>query len=136
MRHNRHLDNERLAAMFERLPRLLESDPDLVRRGALFDTRFQVGIGDVPFDVAVAAGRIASLERGPFVMRGWRFAVRGTAEAWERFWMPVPPPGWHDLFALSKRGVMVLEGDLQPLMANLQYVKDLLALPRNASPER
>jgi hypothetical protein len=31
---------------------------------------------------------------------------------------------------------MVLEGDLQPLMANLQYVKDLLALPRGASPER
>ena len=136
MRHNRHLDNERLAAMFERLPRLLESDPDLVRRGALFDARFQVGIGDVPFDVALAAGRIASLERGPFVMRSWRFAVRGPAEAWERFWMPVPPPGWHDLFALSKRGVMVLEGDLQPLMANLQYVKDLLALPRYASPER
>lgn len=136
MGHDRHLDNERLAAMFERLPRLLESDPDLIRRGALFDARFQVGIGDVPFDVAVAAGKIASLERGPFVMRGWRFAVRGTSEAWERFWMPVPPPGWHDLFALSKRGVMVLEGDLQPLMANLQYVKDLLALPRQASPER
>jgi hypothetical protein len=129
-------DSERLAAAFERLPRLLESDPDLVRRGALFDARFQVGIGAVPFDVVIAAGRIASLERGPFVMRGWRFAVRGTAEAWERFWMPVPPPGWHDLFALSKRGVMVLEGDLQPLMANLQYVKDLLALPRYASPER
>jgi hypothetical protein len=48
----------------------------------------------------------------------------------------VPPPGWHDLFALSKKGVMVLEGDLQPLMANLQYVKDLLALPRRAGVER
>jgi hypothetical protein len=136
MAHQRQPESERLAAMFERLPRLLERDADLVRRGALFDARFQVGIGDVPFDVAVAAGRIASFERGPFVMRGWRFAVRGTAEAWQRFWMPVPPPGWHDLFALSKRGVMVLEGDLQPLMANLQYVKDLLALPRGASPER
>jgi hypothetical protein len=136
MAHQRQPESERLAAIFEQLPRLLESDADLIRRGALFDARFQVGIGDVAFDVAVAAGRIASLERGPFVMRGWRFAVRGSAEAWQRFWMPVPPPGWHDLFALSKRGVMVLEGDLQPLMANLQYVKDLLALPRGASPER
>jgi hypothetical protein len=34
------------------------------------------------------------------------------------------------LFALTKRGHMVLEGDLQPLMANLQYVKDLIVLPR------
>ena len=41
---DRHLDNDRLAATFERLPRLLEDDPDLIRRGAFFDARFQVGI--------------------------------------------------------------------------------------------
>ena len=35
--------------------------------------------------------------------------------------------GWHDIFALSKRGAMAIEGNLQPLMANLQYVKDLAA---------
>ena len=28
-----------------------------------------------------------------------------------------------------------LEGDLQPLMANLQYLKDLLALPRRLAVE-
>jgi hypothetical protein len=42
----------------------------------------------------------------------------------------MPEPGWHDLFALVRRGCASVEGDLQPLMANLQYVKDLLALPR------
>lgn len=136
MGHDRHLDNDRLAATFERLPRLLEDDPDLIHRGAFFDARFQVGIGDIPFDMIVAAGRIISLERGPFIMRSWRFAVRGSAEAWEKFWQPVPAPGWHDLLALSKKRVVVLEGDLQPLMANLQYVKDLLALPRRAGAER
>ena len=60
----------------------------------------------------------------------WRFAVRGSAEGWGRLWQPVPEPGWHDLLALKRRGAVVLEGDLQPLMANLQYVKDLLVLPR------
>jgi hypothetical protein len=123
-------DNEGLTAAFEQLPRLLDSDPDLIRRGALFDARFEVGIGAIPFDVTVAAGRIAALVRGPFVMSSWRFAVRGSAEGWGRLWQPVPDPGWHDLLALAKRGCVVLEGDLQPLMANLQYVKDLLVLPR------
>jgi hypothetical protein len=128
-------DNERLAAAFEQVPRLLDADANLVRRGAFFDARFQVGIGAIPFDVIVTAGSITSLERGPFLMRPWRFAVRGTSEAWGRLWQGVPEPGWHDLNALMKRGFVTLEGDLQPLMANLQYVKDLLALPRRLAVE-
>ena len=123
-------DNDRLAAVFEQVPRLLDDDAALIRRGGFFDARFQVAIGVVPFDVVVSAGRVTSLARGPFIMRSWRFAVRGTPEAWWRLWQPVPDPGWHDLFALTKRGHMVLEGDLQPLMANLQYVKELIVLPR------
>ena len=43
----------------------------------------------------------------------------------------MPAAGWHDLFALSKRGELVMEGDLQPLIANLQYIKDVLAMPRH-----
>jgi hypothetical protein len=128
-------DEERLATVFAELPRLAAGDPDLIRRGAFFDARFQVGIGAIQFDVVIGAGRITSLERGPFVMRPWRFAVRGTAEAWGRLWQPVPEPGWHDLLALVKRGCASVEGDLQPLMANLQYVKDLLALPRRIAGE-
>ncbi len=123
-------EERRLAALFERVPELARADADLVRRGAWFDARFQVGIGTIPFDVTVQAGRVVGLERGPLLMRSWRFAVRATAEAWSRLWQPVPEPGWHDLFALTKRGAARIEGDLVPLMANLQYVKDLLVLPR------
>jgi hypothetical protein len=128
-------DNDRLAAAFEQIPRLLDGEPGLIRRGAFFDARFEVGIGAIPFDVIIATGKIASLARGPFVMSSWRFAVRGSAEAWGRLWQPVPDPGWHDLLALAKRGAVVLEGDLHPLMANMQYVKDLLVLPRRAFAE-
>jgi hypothetical protein len=40
-----------------------------------------------------------------------------------------------NMFALTKRGCMTLEGDLQPAMANLQYLKDLLVLPRRLRKE-
>jgi hypothetical protein len=129
---NAQQERNDLITSFERLPRLLENEPDLIRRGMFFDSHFLVQIGDVPFNLVVAAGRIVLFERGPFVMPTWRFAVRGTVEAWREFWKPIPSPGWHDLFALSKRGVLTLEGDLHPLMSNLQYVKDLLALPRKS----
>ena len=56
--------------------------------------------------------------------------MRGSVQAWAALWQDPPPPGWHDIFALSKRGEMSFEGNLQPFLAHLQYFKDVLALPR------
>jgi hypothetical protein len=120
-----------LAARFERLPALVDADPWLVRRGRWVSLDFLVELGPLPFHLRIDRGRVASLERGPLLMRSWRFALRGTAGAWRGFWAPVPAPGDHDLLALAKRGRLRLEGDLQPFMANLLYFKDLLAAPRH-----
>jgi hypothetical protein len=124
------VDSRTLAEEFARLPEILDRDANLIRRGAFFDARFRVDIGEIQFDIKINRGRIDSLDRGPFIMRSWQFAVLSTAEAWTRLWAPIPEPGWHDLFALTKGGRMTLQGDLQPVMANLQYLKDLLVLPR------
>jgi len=64
------------------------------------------------------------------MMRSTVFTFRATDEAWTQYWKPIPEPGWHDLFALTKRGAASMDGDLRPLLQNLQYFKDLLALPR------
>ncbi len=63
-------------------------------------------------------------------MRSWRFAYRASPAAWAEHWQSAPRPGFHDLLALTKRGEADLEGDLHPFIANLQYFKDVLALPR------
>jgi pimeloyl-ACP methyl ester carboxylesterase len=118
--------------MLARLAELVNGDEGLVRRGRFLSTTFLVEVGNVPWLVTVREGRIDRVERGPFVLRSWTFAVRATAEAWERFWEPVPEPGWHDLFALVKQGVARIEGDLHALMANLRYVKEVLEAPRRA----
>ncbi|HSL51462.1 MAG TPA: hypothetical protein VK878_20505 [Candidatus Deferrimicrobiaceae bacterium] len=101
-----------------------------MRRGRYLTATFLVEAGGTEFLVLVREGRIAGVERGPFLMRSWTFALRASAEAWERFWDPVPAPGYHDLFAMKKLGVARIEGDLAPLMANLRYVKDVVAAPR------
>jgi len=116
--------------MLERLPELVNGDPVLVRRGRFLSTRFLVGVGEIEYLVDIREGRVENVERGPFVMPSWRFALRGSAEAWRKFWQTMPPPGHHDLFALSKLGLLTIEGDLHPLMANLLYLKDVLAAPR------
>lgn len=119
-----------IAAVLERLAELVNADAGLVRRGRYVSTTFLVETGATAWLVTVHEGRVTRVERGPFLMRAWSFAVRASDEAWRRFWEPVPAAGWHDLFAMTKGGHAVVEGNLQPLMANLRYVKDVLAKPR------
>jgi hypothetical protein len=118
------------ADRFTRLPRLLADDKDLIRRGRWLVVDCRVDVGSEPFFLSIREGALQALDRGPRLMRSTVFAFRATDEAWAAFWKPIPEPGWHDLFALTKRGAASMDGDLRPLLQNLQYFKDLLALPR------
>lgn len=122
-----------VAAAFEQLPERVNGNAPLVHRGRFLDIDFLVAADDVPLHVSIRQGRITGVVRGPVLMRPWRFAIRATADAWTRFWAPCPEPGYHDLFAMTKSGAARIEGDLQPLMANLRYIKDVLAAPRGTA---
>ncbi len=116
---------------FADIPALLEQTPQLIVRGRFLDCECLLGPMDQPFHVTIRAGRIVDLTRAPVLMRSWRFAYRATSAAWTEYWQDAPKPGWHDLLALTKCKEAVLEGDLHPFMAHLQYFKDVLALPRH-----
>lgn len=90
-----------------------------------------LGIGDCPWRLRISHGLVEQVEPGPFVMPASSFRLTAPEQEWRRFWQPVPPPGSHDLFALLKRGVLQLDGDLHPFMAHLLYFKLLLAAPRS-----
>ena len=118
------------ADRFAHLPALLAAEQDLIRRGRWLGVDCRVDIGGEPFFLTIRDGDLVAFERGARLMRSTAFTVRATDEAWSNYWKPVPEPGWHDLFALTKHGVAAIDGDLLPLLQNLQYFKDLLALPR------
>jgi hypothetical protein len=116
--------------MIERLADLVNDDAWLVKRGRLLNITFAIGIDETDYLVRVIDGRIAEIEKGPHVMRSWTFAIRADRATWETFWQAVPPPGFHDIFALLRKRLIAFEGDLQPMMAHLLYIKLLLAKPR------
>jgi hypothetical protein len=125
-------DEAAIAALLT-LPTLMESGLDLARRGRFVTLDCAVGTPAAPVYLRIEEGRVTDAVRGPALMRSVRFSYRATGEAWAAFWQPMPAPGFHDLLALTKRGAATLEGDLQPFVANLQYFKDLLALPRGGA---
>ena len=118
--------------MIDRLAALVNDDPAIVRWGRRMHETFMVEVGDQQYLLQIENGKIQKVEHGPFVQRTWRFAIRASRESWEKFWQKTPAPGWHDLFALLRRGDVKFEGDQRVLMAYLQYVKLVLAAPRNA----
>ena len=111
-------------------------DAWLVHRGRFLDTQFLLGVGDIDYLVRIHRGRVEAVDKGPFVMPRWTFALRASREAWATFWQPIPPPGFHDLMAMIKTRALTLEGDQHPFFANLLYFKELLALPRAAAEGR
>lgn len=114
------------AAAIEQLPERVNADVPLVRRGRFLATRFLLEVGDTQWLISVQDGRIVSVERGPFVMPSWSFALRASEAEWQTFWGANPPPGHHDLMALIKRRALTAEGDLKIFMAYLRYFKDVL----------
>ena len=120
-----------LCARFQlAIPACANADSNLVWRGRTLRADCLVQIGSTAFLLRFDAGTIREcLTRLPLLCP-WDFAVRGSVQAWAALWQNPPPPGWHDLFALSKRGEMSFEGNLQPFLAHLQYLKDVLTLPR------
>lgn len=121
-----------IPCMFDRLPELVNADAALVRRGRFLTVTFLLQSGSTAYLVRVAEGRVDRVERGPFLMRDWRFAIRAPEAAWQKFREPIPEAGYHDVFAMAKAGHAVIEGDLVLLMQHLRYVQDVLATLRGA----
>ena len=126
----------RAEALALQIKDLANADADVMRRAVWLDCDWMIGVGPAEFHVSHQRGRITAIDRGPFFMRAWSFSLTASADAWLRFWEPLPRPGFHDILAMSKRGELKLAGDLTPLMRNLQVVKDIVATPRSISGER
>jgi hypothetical protein len=116
--------------MLDNLARLVNADAGLIRRGRFVNTTFLIAIDEAYSLVRVQEGRIVSVTPGPFITPNYSFALRASREVWEKFWQPLPPLGFTDIFALVKQKLMKVEGDLHPFMSNLLYFKDVIAAPR------
>jgi hypothetical protein len=116
--------------MIDSIPKHVNADANLVRRGRFVDTTFMIAIDDAYTLIRIEGGRVTKVTPGPFITPDYSFSLRASRSVWDKFWQPLPPLGFTDVFALVKQKLMRVEGDLHPFMANLLYFKDVLAAPR------
>ena len=116
--------------MIDKIAGLVDADARLVHRGRFVDTTFMIAIDDDCTLLRVQEGKVIKVTRGPFITPDYSFCLRASRNVWEKFWQPLPPRGFTDVFALVRTKLMQIEGDLHPFMANLLYFKDVIAAPR------
>ena len=114
----------------KRLPEFANRDARLVQRGRHLTTTFLIRGSQAEYFVSIHKGKLDQLVPGPQLLRPSTFAIKAWDSAWLKHWMQFPPAGWHDIFAMVKNGEATIEGDLYPMMSNLRFIKELIALPR------
>lgn len=117
---------------FDQLEMRATGDAQLARFGTGFDCALLIGEGDNDWLVRIEHGVVRAVRKGPHVMPRTDFSLRAEAATWAKFCEPVPPPGYHDLFALRRYRRIRIEGDIAKLSAYLFYVKRLFELLRPA----
>jgi hypothetical protein len=117
---------DRLAGMQAQLA----ARPHLLRLGSLFSDTVLLMVDGAEYYLVFDRGRLARIVEGPSRKTPYQFGIVTDGPALATFWTPLPPPGFHDLFALVKIGRAEIRGDMLRLVKNLRFIKEFLALGR------
>ncbi|MFF9126689.1 hypothetical protein ACF09J_25980 [Streptomyces sp. NPDC014889] len=118
----------------ERFRQLSDGDAEIQAHGKYFSCSYLLDMEKHSFLVRVHRGRIEELIVDPEPLTAYDFAIRATAETWQGFCRPTPPPMYHGIWAATFRRGMRLEGDLLVLMQNLRCLTRQLELLRETGP--
>ena len=102
----------------------------LVYQGRWVNLTFVLGVGDDDHLITIAAGKITEIRQRHLPTDTGSFSIRASSESWAKHWQAVPPRDYHDIFAMLPKGIVTIDGTLLPLMQNLQYFKDIIAVMR------
>ncbi|MGI9335856.1 MAG: hypothetical protein ACR2RL_22135 [Gammaproteobacteria bacterium] len=116
--------------MFENRKDRVNADAALGRRGRWVNLTFLLGAGEEDYLVTIAEGRVKHVELRPLATATGVFTIRAGRATWEEHWKAMPRRDYHDLWSMLAKGLARIDGDLLPLMQNLQYFKDVVASPR------
>jgi hypothetical protein len=108
----------------------VNSHATLVHRGRWVSLDFTLGVGETDYLVSVLRGEVSDVRERRLQTQSGKFSIRASRESWDLHWSLIPPRDYHDVFAMLAKGLVKIDGNLVPLMQNLQYFKDLIGCLR------
>lgn len=117
-----------ILAHLQQMKTKLETTTYLQRLGALFNETVLLAIDEDDYILHFEKGRLVNIEHNPSLKASWRFSFRTDVDALNKFWAPMPKPGFHDIFGLVKIKRGSVDGDILCLVKNLRFFKEFMAL--------
>lgn len=107
------------------------SDPELQAHGKYFNCSYLLDMDQHHYVIHMHEGKVEdiSIDPGP-LDTNYQFAIRASADTWQKFSQSTPPPMYHGIWAASFQRDMRLEGDLLVMMQNLRCLTRQLELLR------
>jgi hypothetical protein len=130
-REARGTGRDRVERWADEFRRASDGDPELRAHGKYFSCSYLLDMEEHRIVVKMNGGRVDEVAIDPGDLEvPYQFAIRASAETWDKLAQPVPAPMYHGLWAATFRSGMRLEGDLLPMMQNLRCLTRQLELLR------
>ena len=113
--------------MLDRMKERVNADAALIQRGRWVSLSFLLGIDDEDYVITIAEGRVTAIAPRRLSTHTGAFTLRAARATWEEHWRPLPKRDFHDIWSMLPKGWAIIDGDLLPLIQNLQYFKDVIA---------
>lgn len=113
----------------------VNGDREMRLIGDWFTTAMSLSFGDKRYVLRLEQGRIAEIVAEPRLDTRAAFGFRAPLAVWRKYLAPLPPPLYHDPFAMVMRVPdFVIEGDSLLAMQNARALHRLLLLMREEAP--
>lgn len=119
---------------FENWARIVNDDRILPVTARFFTSKILIGIDDTDYLIEVQEGKIKRIFEGLTPDNfGYDFGLKAASSTWSKFVQKVPPPLFHDLWAMAHplHKHMEIEGNTLLFWQNVRALTRMLALMRN-----
>ncbi len=108
----------------------INADAEFRLASRFFSQDILLVAGDAGCIVKVREGVVQDIRLNPTFMNPWSFCIKGSADAWERFLQPIPPPTFTDLYGCVSRRHFELGGDVESALAHFWAVTRMFEIFR------
>ena len=116
--------------LIKNIKKLVNNNTQIICKGRWVNLKFILGVDAEDFIFEINCGKIVSIEKRTVDTKTGLFKISASLTSWKKHWLYMPPRDYHDLFAMLSKKIVKIDGNILPLMQNLQFFKDLIASNR------